>query len=72
MECWRAIELFSPPTIPALPRRGPASRSGAREEYIVGLAPEPGREPLLLPWAADHPETGARRALAVLALSRRR
>ncbi|MEU5148594.1 ATP-binding protein [Streptomyces yangpuensis] len=29
---------------------------------MVDLTPEPGRVPPLLPWAADHPETGARRA----------
>lgn len=62
LECWRAIELFSPPTIPALPRRRPAARAGARDEYIVDLTPEPGRVPPLMPWAADHPQTGARRA----------
>ncbi|WP_327250881.1 AAA domain-containing protein [Streptomyces sp. NBC_01244] len=62
LECWRAIELFSPPTIPALPRRRPAARSAGRDEYIVDLTPEPGRVPPLLPWAADHPQTGARRA----------
>ncbi|MFI5761692.1 AAA domain-containing protein [Streptomyces sp. NPDC051563] len=62
LECWRAIELFSPPTIPALPRRRPGARSGARDEYVVDLTPEPGRVPSLMPWAADHPETGARRA----------
>lgn len=63
LECWRAIELFGPPTIPALPRRRPATRSAAKEEYVVDLTPpEPGRVPPLLPWAADHPQTGARRA----------
>ncbi|MFB7469102.1 AAA domain-containing protein [Streptomyces sp. NPDC056224] len=62
LECWRAIELFSPPTIPALPRRRPAARSGPRDEYVIDLTPEPGRVPPLLPWAPDHPETGARRA----------
>ncbi|MCX4529509.1 ATP-binding protein [Streptomyces sp. NBC_01551] len=62
LECWRAIELFSPPTIPALPRRRPAARSGPRDEYVSDLTPEPGRVPPLLPWAPDHPETGARRA----------
>ncbi|MFI5865397.1 hypothetical protein [Streptomyces sp. NPDC051546] len=62
LECWRAIELFSPPTIPALPRRRPGARSGAGDEYVVDLTPEPGRVPSLMPWAADHPETGARRA----------
>ncbi|MFD6501885.1 hypothetical protein [Streptomyces goshikiensis] len=62
LECWRAIELFSPPTIPALPRRRPAARSGPRDEYVTDLAPEPGRVPPLLPWAPDHPQTGARRA----------
>lgn len=61
LECWRAIELFSPPTIPALPRRRPSARSGPRDEYVTDLTPEPGRPPLL-PWASDHPETGARRA----------
>lgn len=61
LECWRAIELFSPPTIPALPRRRPAARSGPRDEYVTDLTPEPGWPPLL-PWASDHPETGARRA----------
>ncbi|MFD4923692.1 hypothetical protein ACFWNE_20680, partial [Streptomyces goshikiensis] len=62
LECWRAIELFSPPTIPALPRRRPAARSGPRDEYVTDLTPEPGRVPPLLPWAPDHPQTGARRA----------
>ncbi|MFK0043526.1 AAA domain-containing protein [Streptomyces sp. NPDC090741] len=62
LECWRAIELFSPPTIPALPRRRPAARSGPRDEYVTDLTPQPGRVPPLLPWAPDHPETGARRA----------
>ncbi|MEU9028186.1 ATP-binding protein [Streptomyces sp. NPDC048383] len=62
LECWRAIELFGPPTIPTLPRRRPAARSGPRDEYVVDLTPEPGRVPPPLPWAPDHPETGARRA----------
>lgn len=62
LECWRAIELFSPPTIPALPRRRPAARSGPRDEYVTDLTPEPGRVPPLLPWAPGHPQTGARRA----------
>ncbi|MCX5077739.1 AAA domain-containing protein [Streptomyces sp. NBC_00424] len=62
LECWRAIELFSPPTIPALPRRRPAARSGPRDEYLLDLTPEPGRVAPLLPWAPDHPETGSRRA----------
>ncbi|MFD9374116.1 AAA domain-containing protein [Streptomyces sp. NPDC059999] len=62
LECWRAIELFSPPTIPALPRRRPAARSGPRDEYVIDLTPGPGRVPPLLPWALDHPQTGQRRA----------
>ncbi|MGW6686257.1 AAA domain-containing protein [Streptomyces sp. NPDC054961] len=62
LECWRAIELFSPPAIPALPRRRPSTRSGPRDEYVVDLTPEPGQAPPLLPWAADHPRTAARRA----------
>ncbi|MGW6578377.1 AAA domain-containing protein [Streptomyces globisporus] len=62
LECWRAIELFGPPSIPALPRRRSAARSGPRDEYIVDLTPEPGRLPSRLPWDADHPETAARRA----------
>ncbi|MFB0633444.1 AAA domain-containing protein [Streptomyces sp. AB3(2024)] len=62
LECWRAIELFGPPGIPALPRRRPAARSGPRNEYIVDLTPLPGRVAPHLPWDADHPDTGARRA----------
>ncbi|MEU5188103.1 ATP-binding protein [Streptomyces klenkii] len=62
LECWRAIELFGPPGIPALPRRRSAARSGPRDEYVVDLTPLPGRIPPHLPWDADHPETGARRA----------
>lgn len=62
LECWRAIELFSPPTIPALPRQRPSARSGQKDEYVVDLTPEPGRVAPLLPWAPDHPLTGARRA----------
>ncbi|MEU8778411.1 DEAD/DEAH box helicase [Streptomyces sp. NPDC048606] len=62
LQCWRAIELFSPPTIPAPPRRRPAARSGSADEYVVDLTPEPGRAAPPLPWAVDHPETGARRA----------
>ncbi|MFE4258847.1 AAA domain-containing protein [Streptomyces sp. NPDC056883] len=64
LECWRAIELFSPPTIPALPRRRSAVRSGPKDEYVSDLTPEPGRVPPLLPWDPEHPETGARRARA--------
>ncbi|WP_199887632.1 DEAD/DEAH box helicase [Streptomyces badius] len=62
LECWRAIELFGPPSIPALPRRRSAARSGPRDEYIIDLTPQPGRPPSRLPWDADHPETAARRA----------
>ncbi|MCX5409273.1 AAA domain-containing protein [Streptomyces sp. NBC_00335] len=62
LECWRAIELFSPPTIPALPRQRPSARSGQRDEYVIDLTPEPGRVAPLLPWDPDHPQTGARRA----------
>ncbi|MFB6668838.1 DEAD/DEAH box helicase [Streptomyces parvus] len=62
LECWRAIELFGPPSIPAAPRRRSAARSGPRDEYIVDLTPQPGRLPSRLPWDADHPETAARRA----------
>ncbi|MFE2291750.1 AAA domain-containing protein [Streptomyces sp. NPDC059452] len=62
LECWRAIELFGPPGIPALPRRRSAARSGPRDEYVVDLTPQPGQVPPRLPWDAGHPETGARRA----------
>ncbi|WP_128819030.1 DEAD/DEAH box helicase [Streptomyces sp. S063] len=62
LECWRTIELFGPPSIPALPRRRSAARSGPRDEYIIDLTPQPGRPPSRLPWDADHPETAARRA----------
>lgn len=62
LESWRAIELFGPPGIPALPRRRSAARSGPGDEYVVDLTPQPGRLPPQLPWDADHPETGARRA----------
>ncbi|MYX17705.1 hypothetical protein GTY67_30630 [Streptomyces sp. SID8374] len=62
LECWRAIELFGPPGIPALPRRRSAARSGPRDEYVVDLTPQPGQEPPRLPWDTGHPETGARRA----------
>ncbi|MGW0640765.1 AAA domain-containing protein [Streptomyces badius] len=62
LECWRAIELFGPPSIPALPRRRSAARSGPRDEYIIDLTPQPGCPPSRLPWDADHPETAARRA----------
>ncbi|MFD6656555.1 DEAD/DEAH box helicase [Streptomyces parvus] len=62
LECWRAIELFGPPSIPTAPRRRSAARSGPRDEYIVDLTPQPGRLPSRLPWDTDHPETAARRA----------
>ncbi|NED83200.1 hypothetical protein G3I76_24310, partial [Streptomyces sp. SID11233] len=62
LECWRAIELFGPPSIPALPRRRSAARSGPGDEYIVDLTPLPGQAPPLLPWDGGHPDTGARRA----------
>lgn len=62
LESWRAIELFGPPGIPALPRRRPVSGSGPGDEYIVDLTPQPGRISPQLPWDADHPDTGARRA----------
>ncbi|MFJ4916649.1 AAA domain-containing protein [Streptomyces sp. NPDC088726] len=62
LECWRAIELFGPPSIPALPRRRSAARSGPADEYIVDLTPRPGEAPPLLPWDGRHPDTGARRA----------
>ncbi|MFF7593088.1 AAA domain-containing protein [Kitasatospora purpeofusca] len=62
LECWRAIELFSPPGIPALPRRRRASRSGPADEYVVDVTPEPGQASLPLPWDPDHPDTVKRRA----------
>ncbi|MFD8061419.1 AAA domain-containing protein [Streptomyces cyaneofuscatus] len=62
LECWRAIELFGPPSIPALPRRRSLARSGSKDEYIVDLMPQAGPRNVLLPWDDCHPETGARRA----------
>ncbi|MYW33409.1 hypothetical protein, partial [Streptomyces sp. SID2119] len=62
LECWRAIELFGPPSIPALPRRRSLARSGSKDEYIVDLMPQAGPRNVLLPWDDGHPETGARRA----------
>ncbi|MFD0261774.1 AAA domain-containing protein [Kitasatospora indigofera] len=62
LECWRAIELFSPPGIPALPRRRPAARSGPADEYVLDVTPQPGRTLPLLPWHPDHPVTAKRRA----------
>ncbi|MFF0298340.1 AAA domain-containing protein [Kitasatospora sp. NPDC004614] len=62
LECWRAIELFSPPAIPALPRRRRAARSGPADEYVVDMDPQPGRERLPLPWDPQHPDTAKRRA----------
>ncbi|MER5706956.1 AAA domain-containing protein [Streptomyces sp. NPDC002122] len=49
---WRAIELFSPPTLPRPPRTG--ARVTARE-WIQQLDVRPGQEWPLLPWEAGHP-----------------
>ncbi|MEU6237657.1 ATP-binding protein [Kitasatospora sp. NPDC047058] len=62
LECWRAIELFSPPSIPSLPRRRRAARSGPSDEYVVDVTPQPGQALLPLPWDSDHPATAKRRA----------
>ncbi|MFE4618276.1 AAA domain-containing protein [Streptomyces sp. NPDC056747] len=49
---WRAIELFSPPTLPRPPRTG--ARVTARD-WIQQLDVRPGQPWPLLPWEAGHP-----------------
>ncbi|MFD8639988.1 AAA domain-containing protein [Streptomyces zaomyceticus] len=49
---WRAVELFSPPTLPRPPRTG--TRVNARE-WIQQLDVRPGQAWPLLPWEAGHP-----------------
>ncbi|QKW48647.1 DEAD/DEAH box helicase [Streptomyces buecherae] len=62
LECWRAIELFSPPGIPSLPRRRPTTRSGPADDYVLDVTPQPGRALPTLPWDPDHPATAKRRS----------
>ncbi|MGW7442996.1 AAA domain-containing protein [Kitasatospora sp. NPDC054795] len=62
LECWRAVELFSPPPIPEVPRKRRAGRPRASDAITVDVTPAAGRPALLLPWAPEHPETAARRA----------
>ncbi|MFJ6138798.1 AAA domain-containing protein [Kitasatospora sp. NPDC092286] len=61
LECWRAVELFSPPTIPAASRRR-AGRAGTADKHVVDLTPTAGQALPPLPWAPDHPVTAADRA----------
>ncbi|WP_157531565.1 DEAD/DEAH box helicase [Kitasatospora sp. Root107] len=61
LECWRAIELFSPPTIPKA-SRARAARAGAATEQVCDLTPAAGRSRPLLPWAETNPVTAAHRA----------
>ncbi|MFE5584067.1 AAA domain-containing protein [Kitasatospora sp. NPDC056531] len=62
LECWRAIELFSPPKIPEVPRKRRSGRPRASDTPAVDLTPAAGQAPPLLPWAPEHPETAAWRA----------
>ncbi|MBO1415167.1 hypothetical protein, partial [Streptomyces sp. FH025] len=62
LECWRAIELFSPPTIPEVPRKRRAGRPRASDPIVVDLTPAAGQAVPVLPWASEHPETAAWRA----------
>nr|WP_262986113.1 ATP-binding protein [Streptomyces sp. CBMA123] len=59
LECWRAIELFSPPTIPEVPRKRRAGRLRASDALVVDLTPAAGQAAPVLPWDAEHPETAA-------------
>ncbi|MFI5648305.1 DEAD/DEAH box helicase [Kitasatospora sp. NPDC051705] len=62
LECWRAIELFSPPTIPEVPRRRRAGRPRVSDTVVVDVTPAAGQVAPPLPWAPEHPETAAWRA----------
>lgn len=62
LECWRAIELFSPPTIPEVPRKRRTGKLRATDTFVVDITPVAGQPVPLLPWAPEHPETGAWRA----------
>ncbi|MER7707465.1 DEAD/DEAH box helicase [Kitasatospora sp. NPDC097605] len=62
LECWRAIELFSPPGIPELPRKRRAGRPRASDTFVVDLTPAAGQEAPVLPWSAEHPDTAPWRA----------
>ncbi|MEU1286134.1 AAA domain-containing protein [Kitasatospora sp. NPDC005856] len=62
LECWRAVELFSPPSIPDVPRKRRSGRPRASDVIVVDVTPAAGRAAPLLPWAPEHPETAARRA----------
>ncbi|MER7767062.1 AAA domain-containing protein [Kitasatospora sp. NPDC096140] len=62
LECWRAIELFSPPSIPEVPRKRRVGRPRASDPVVVDVTPAAGQAAALLPWSPEHPETAARRA----------
>ncbi|WP_316528856.1 hypothetical protein [Kitasatospora brasiliensis] len=62
LECWRAIELFGPPSIPEVPRKRRAGRPRASEPVVVDVTPVGGEAAPVLPWAPEHPETAAWRA----------
>ncbi|MEU8922498.1 ATP-binding protein [Kitasatospora sp. NPDC048545] len=62
LDCWRAIELFSPPAIPEVPRKRRAGRPRASDTVVVDVTPAAGRAAPVLPWAPEHPETAAPRA----------
>ncbi|WP_380282859.1 DEAD/DEAH box helicase [Kitasatospora purpeofusca] len=62
LECWRAIELFSPPSIPDLPRKRRAGRPRASDTFVVDLTPGAGQAAPVLPWSAEHPDTAPWRA----------
>ncbi|MER6363217.1 ATP-binding protein [Kitasatospora sp. NPDC001527] len=62
LECWRAIELFSPPGIPDLPRKRRAGRPRASDTFVVDLVPGAGQAAPVLPWSAEHPDTAPWRA----------
>ncbi|MFF7457021.1 AAA domain-containing protein [Kitasatospora sp. NPDC008115] len=62
LECWRAVELFSPPGIPEVPRKRRAGRPRASDTFVVDLAPAAGQDAPVLPWSAEHPDTAPWRA----------
>ncbi|MBD0677034.1 hypothetical protein BU198_41700, partial [Streptomyces sp. CBMA156] len=62
LECWRAVELFGPPSIPEVPRKRRGGRPRASDTVVVDVTPAAGQAAALLPWASEHPETAAGRA----------
>ncbi|MFE4516120.1 AAA domain-containing protein [Kitasatospora sp. NPDC056783] len=62
LECWRAIELFGPPSIPEVPRKRRAGRPRASDPVVVDVTPAAGQAAPVLPWSPEHPETAAWRA----------